>query len=109
MSDDNDNEAGGEAQAARILTGQEWPITVTLRFPIAWGKGPAITELVFQKGRVGFLKGMRTDAMPDAAQTMLLASRLCGQPVDVIERLDPDDAREVMAIALGFFARCLAT
>lgn len=107
MSDDTDS-TSEEQKAAAILTWHTWPVVVTLRFPVPHGKR-SITELVFQKGRVGLLKGMPTDTMPNADQCMMLASRLCGEPLDVIERLDPDDSAEVMALALGFFARCLTT
>ena len=37
----------------------------------------------------------------------MIASRLCGKPLKVIEMLDSDDGSEVLEIAVSFFARCL--
>jgi hypothetical protein len=83
-----------------------WPHTVALRYPVEFGK-ETVTSLVFKRGRMEFLKGIKIDDVPPTEQIILLASRLCGQPLKVIESLDPDDASEVIAIALGFIARSL--
>jgi hypothetical protein len=63
--------------------------------------------LTFRRGRMGDLKGITPDGMPTIDQLMLVASRMCGQPLKVIEKLDGEDGLEVMAIAMGFIARSL--
>lgn len=87
--------------------GVQWPVTITLRTPIHFGK-ETIESLVFQKGNFGVLKGLELDATqePSMDALMVIASRLCGRPLGVIERVDPDDVEEVLAMARGFFARC---
>jgi hypothetical protein len=66
-----------------------------------------ITSLEFRRGRAGDIKGLKLAETVPTDQLFLVASRLCGQPVKVIEMLDVDDAAEVMALALGFYGRCL--
>lgn len=83
--------------------------TVTLRKPVDWGEGDKVVALTFRRGRLGDMKGIKVTGEPPAESLMLLASRLCGQPLPMIERLDPEDAGEVMGIALRFFAKCLST
>ena len=85
---------------------RQWPVTVTLAHPIEFGKGELITSLEFRRGRLGDLKGVTFGSFPPVEQLMLIASRMCGKPVGVIERLDEEDSPEVLAIALGFYARC---
>ncbi len=105
MADDPAVDAETLAEVERILGKRTWPATITLAVPIQFGK-ELIESLVFQKGTFGILKGMPSDRTPNMDELMLIASRLCGKPLRVIELLDPDDADEVMAIALGFFGRC---
>lgn len=85
-----------------------WPRTVKLGTPVEFGK-ETITELVFQRGTVGIMKGiaLAVDHVPNIDEVMVIACRLAGCSQKVIESLDPDDFAEVMAIALGFFNRCL--
>lgn len=86
------------------------PVTLKLKHPIEFGKDKLIEELTFRRGRMGDLKGLvlREDSIPwDAILT--IASRMSGQPTQVIDRLDEDDVGEVTAIAVGFYTRCLAT
>lgn len=110
-ADANENETADDptalAEAKKILGKREWPITIHLGTPIQFGK-EAIEELVFQKGSFGVLKGLNIgiDRTPSYEELMTIASRLCGRPLKVIESLDPDDADEVLAVALGFFGRC---
>jgi hypothetical protein len=87
--------------------GVEWPRTIPLRAPVTFGK-ETIEALVFQKGNFGVLKGLGLTAagQPPLDALMTIASRLCGRPLGVIERLDPDDVEEVVDIARGFFWRC---
>lgn len=83
-----------------------WPRVVKLSHPIEFDD-ERITELSFRRGRLGDLKGMSVEEVPPMDKIMLLASRMCGKQVGVIERIDGDDATEVLEIALGFFGACL--
>jgi hypothetical protein len=107
MSTEEQGGSGESAEdlAARLVAAREWPVLVTLGAPIDFGS-QRISSLEFRKGRMGDLKGMPMQA-PSLDQLILLASRMCGQPVKVIEMLGDEDAPEVLQIALGFFARCL--
>jgi len=96
-----------EAAAGDVAVERKWPVVVKLRHPVDLGS-ERIAALEFRRGRLGDLKGMKVDGVPPADHLMLIASRLSGQPVKVIEMLDADDAGEVTDIALDFFARCLA-
>lgn len=91
--------------AQAVLADRQWPVTVHLRFPVQFGS-QSIASLEFRKGRLADLKGITIGEMPSSDQLLLLASRLCGQPLRVIEGIDADDAEEVIAIALGFIGRC---
>ncbi len=84
-----------------------WPRVVKLQHPIQFGS-ERITSLEFRRGRMGDIKGMKLGDTVATEQLVLLASRLSGQPTNVIEMLDVEDAGEVMEIALDFFAKCLA-
>lgn len=113
MSDEGGRVTGADdpealAEAQRIVGARQWPVTVKLSVPVPFGKNELIEELVFQKGNFGVLKGLSLpiDRTPNIDELMTIASKLCGRPVKVIEQLDPDDADEVVAIAIGFFARC---
>jgi hypothetical protein len=79
-----------------------WPRVVKLKHPIDFGK-ERIEELEFRRGRAGDAKGIAFGETVGGDQLNLLASRLCGQPIKVIEMLDIDDAGEVMEIALDFY------
>lgn len=83
-----------------------WPRVVRLAHPVDYGS-ERITQLEFRRGRMGDLKGMKLSDTVPSEQLMLIASRMCGQPIKVIESLDVDDAGEVMGIALVFFEKCL--
>jgi hypothetical protein len=84
-----------------------WPRVVTLKHPIDFA-GERIASLEFRRGRIGDLKGMKLGDTVPAEQLVLIASRLSGKPVPLIEMLDVDDAGEVMSIALDFFGKCLS-
>jgi len=103
MSETNDTAAVIEAK--RMLS--EWPKTIKLSRPVEFGK-QLIEELVFQKGTFGILKGLAIpmDRFPTLDELMVIASRLCGQSLKVIELLEPDDASEVADVATLFFSRC---
>lgn len=82
---------------------------IKLKRPITLGS-EVIDELAFRRGRMGDLKGLplRLDDVPwDALMTV--AGRLTGQPTAVIERIDAEDAGEVVSRALGFYMGCLTT
>jgi hypothetical protein len=97
-----------EEQSAQepALEPRQWPVVVKLKYPVDLGS-EHITELAFRRGRMGDLKGVKLDGVPPADQLMLLASRMCGKQIQVIEKLDAEDGAEVLAVALDFFARCL--
>ncbi len=83
-----------------------WPRIVTLKHPIDFGS-ERITSLELRRGKLGDTKGIKlTDNVP-MEHLVLIASRLSGQPIKVIEMLDVDDAGEVMDVALDFFVKCL--
>lgn len=88
------------------MSNDQFPMTVKLRSPIEFGKD-SIESLIFQEGTLGALKGMGIDRTPNVDELIQIAARLCGQPLRVIESLKPGDVQGVIAIALGFFIRCL--
>lgn len=94
--------AGGEAEAPVV-----WPRVVKLKHPIDFGD-ERITSLEFRRGRVGDMKGIKHRQDLPSEDLHLIASRLCGQPIKVIELLDIEDAGEVVNIALDFYVRYLA-
>lgn len=95
------------AEAKRLLGDRQWPVVITLTTPVQFGK-ETIESLTFPKGTFGILKGLAlpVDRAPTIDELMQIAARLCGKSPKVIESLDPDDADEVIAVALGFFGRC---
>lgn len=95
----SDSQEGAELE-------RQWPVLVTLKHPVDLGS-ERITSLEFRRGRLGDLKGMSVDGIPPVDQLLLLASRMCGKPIAVLERIDGDDGEEVLELALTFFARCL--
>jgi hypothetical protein len=101
MSSDIDEDVIDPAVAS-----DRWPKIIELKFPIEFGK-VTITELQMRRGRLGDLKGVKLVTEIPTDHLIMIASRMCGQPVGVIERLDQDDSGEVMAVALDFYARSL--
>lgn len=92
--------------AEQLLGERQWPVTVKLKHQVNLGS-ELIASLEFRRGKMGDLKGMSMDGVPPIDQLLLLASRMCGKPVKVLELLEDEDGAEVLEIALGFFARCL--
>jgi hypothetical protein len=90
----------------RVTTDRQWPAIVRLKHPVDFGS-ERITSLEFRRGRMGDLKGVKVDGIPPVDQLMLIASRMCGQPIKALEMLEDEDGAEVLEIALVFFARCL--
>ena len=86
-----------------------YPIVVKLRHPVILGS-LVVEELSFRRGRLGDIKGMKLpEAINDVSSLLEIAGRLCGQTQAVMERIDGDDAEEVLEIAVGFLGRCLGT
>ncbi len=85
-----------------------WPVTVTLKYPFDFGS-EHIAALEFKRGKLGDLKGMglKIEGTPPLDQLLLIASRMCGKPLKVMEMLDSEDAAPVLELALDFFGRCL--
>ncbi len=96
------------APPAPVAAQPQWPVVVTLRSPVEFGK-EHIAALEFRRGCMGDLKGLgvSVDRVPPLDQLMMIASRLCGKPVKVIELLQDEDSAEVIELALDFFVRCL--
>lgn len=107
MSEAEQLSEAAQREADAIMAERTWPYVLELRFPFDFGKR-SFTSLTFQKGKLGMMAGMSLEAQPSIDKLMLIAARLAGVPIGVIEALDPDDATEVISIALGFFARCLS-
>lgn len=84
---------------------EQWPRTIKLSHPVEFGKS-TIEELTFTRGTLGAMRDIKPGEVPTTGELMRLAAELCGQSLKVISSLDPDDAGEVLAIALGFIARC---
>ena len=103
MSDDNQisQTTSNETDAPPV-----WPRVITLQHPVQFAS-ETITSLTFRRGRAGDIKGLKLGETVPAEQLITIASRMCGKPTQVIELLDVDDAAEVMALALGFYGRCL--
>lgn len=99
-------EVSGEDIAAEALK-RVWPFTVNLKHPVQLGELTTVTSLTLRRGKLGDLKGVKLSGEIAADSLMLVASRMCGQPLKVIESLDPEDAQEVMALVLDFFGKCL--
>ena len=99
----SDEQAGGEVVEAPK---PQWPVTVTLKHPVEFGE-TRITSLEFRRGKIGDMKGIKFGGDIPSEHLILVASRLCGQPIKVIEMLDIEDSGEVMDIALGFFVKFL--
>lgn len=95
-----------EELAERVVADRQWPVLITLKNPVDFGS-EHISSLEFRRGKMGDLKGMPLDGVPPVEKLLLLASRMCGKPVAMIEMLDDEDGSEVLELALGFFARCL--
>lgn len=96
------NEAA-EAGAEKPI---EWPMVVQLRTPVALGQRQ-ITSLTLRRGRLGDIKNMKLVAEMPTEHLFTIASRLSGEPTQVIEQLDMEDAGEVMAAAISFYGTCL--
>lgn len=84
-----------------------WPVTIPLKHPVVLGQ-QTVTSLELRRGKLGDIKGIKLGGEIPTENMMTIASRLSGQSTAVIERLDAEDAGEVMSIALDFYARCLA-
>lgn len=85
---------------------RQWPIVVKLKHPVEYAD-ETVDSLTFQRGKLAFLKGVPVDGMPPIDKIVLMASRLCGKPVALLELLDSEDSGEVIELALDFFARSL--
>lgn len=105
MSDEETALAVAELEAATIPV-TVWPQVIKLSHPFDFA-GETITELTFRRGKLGDIKGIKLSKEVPLDQIMLVASRLCGKPIKVIELLDFEDAGEVTDIALDFYKACL--
>jgi hypothetical protein len=92
--------------AAATAPERTWPVTIVLKHPVEFGDH-RVASLDLRRGSLRDIKGMKLGGEVAADQLIGIAARLASQPLQVIERLDVDDAGEVMSIALDFFGRCL--
>lgn len=92
--------------AAHELTERTWPAIVMLKHPVDFGS-QRITQLEFRRGKLADIKGMKLSGEMPTEHLITIASRMSGQTTQVIDRLDVDDAGEVMAIAIDFYGKCL--
>jgi hypothetical protein len=81
---------------------------IQLKFPVDFGS-QKVDELVVRRGRLGDLKGIVIGDVVAVSDLMLVASRMTGQPVGVIERLDEEDSGPLMRIVQRFFRTALGT
>ncbi len=102
------DEAASEETDTPILKERTWPVVLHLKHPFDFGS-ERVTSLEFRRGRAGDMKNVRLGDDLAANDIALIASRLCGRPVKVIDMLDMDDMGEVTSIALDFYARYLRT
>lgn len=80
-------------------------VRVTLKRPLELGS-TRIEELTFRRGKIGDVKGIPI-AAPTVEHLLLVASRLSGQPVGVLEQIDEEDSGPVLEVAARFLGRCL--
>lgn len=99
-----DDDTADEIAAA--LAEPVWPVVVKMKYPITHGT-ETITSLSFRRGKLADLRGIVPDGVPPVEKLLLIASRQCGQPVPVLEKLEDSDGAEVIKLALTFFARSL--
>jgi len=87
---------------------QTWPVTFSLKTPIKFGD-EMVTSLTFREGELRDLKGIKVNGDGLAMEHLILvAARMCGQPVAVIERLKGSDGSKAMGFARDFFVESLA-
>jgi hypothetical protein len=86
---------------------RQWPFVLTLKRPIDFAD-ERIAKLEFREGCLGDLKSIKvTREGITIDQLMLIASRMCGQPVKVIEMLKGKDGADALAVARDFFTESL--
>jgi hypothetical protein len=105
MSEAQDEE-GDEDELDLVPPAPEWPRVITLRHQFDFGKR-RIESITIRRGKLGDLKGLRLSETIPADQLVLVASRMTGEPVAVIEKLEDEDAGDVIGVVLSFFEKCL--
>ena len=105
MSDPTTQDA--ERETSAILAERTWPYVIELKYPVEFGKR-TVKALTFQRGKVGMLGDLTLGELlaTPTNKLLLIASRLCGEPLGVLESIDPADAMEVLGIAINFINRC---
>lgn len=92
---------------ARNAEGRTFPYVVKLKHVVSYDDEP-VSSLTFRRGTLADAKGLKlAPGVLDIDKLLLVASRLCGQPVRLLEALDVEDGGEVMDIAMTFFVRFL--
>lgn len=81
-----------------------WPRVIQLQHPIDYNN-ERITSIEVRRGNLGIMKGIKVGNEVQLNDLLLVASRLTGKPVALIEKLDCDDGEAVMEYALDFFSK----
>lgn len=88
----------------------QWPQVVELQHPVVIGSSAPITSLTFREGELGDLRGIKIDKDGlTLDQLMSIASRMCGQPPVVINKLRGKDGARALGIARDFFTDSLTS
>ena len=95
-------------EAAHAKLERVWPFVLELKHPIDFA-GERITSLKFRRGKMGDAKGIKIKAELASEDIMLIASRMCAQPVAALALLDVEDGGEVTTIAMDFFVKFLTS
>lgn len=84
-----------------------WPRVFKLKHPFSVGS-EHITEITLRRGKLGDTKGIKLGGDIPIEQLHLLACRLSGKTIKVIEELDAEDAGEIMEAVTDFLGKCLS-
>lgn len=84
-----------------------WPVVLQLHDPVTLGNNITVDTLTLRRGKLGDLKGIKLGGEVPTEHLISVASKMSGQPTQIIEGLGPDDSGEVMSIVLDFFAKSL--
>lgn len=91
-----------------IAAPRTWPHVVKLQHPVDLGEGERLSSLMFRRGKAGDMKGLRLRDLGHD-DLMMIASRMCAQPVAILNQLDVDDVGEVVDIVMDFYVAYLKT
>lgn len=99
-------EIADEAAVRLQYDKRTFPVVLELQHPIEFGS-QRITKLELRRGKLGDMKGITHIGGISIDQMVTIAARQSNQPTQVIDRLSPEDAGEVMSIVMDFYGRSL--